>query len=475
MIAPEEGAEPKGTWSPPNVDGAKRKPSDGERRTDVGNARRIARMYGDRMRHTGAVGWHVWNGKRWEPDDTGEPLRLAIRSAVSMLDEVKEMGTSENAQDWSKWAIRSQAKNRIDAALGLAAADEGIAVRRVAFDADPWTLNVENGTLDLKTTVLRPHRKEDLLSKVCAAAYEDEASCPLWLSFLEKFLPDPEVRAYVRRYLGSWLTGDTGDQALVIFHGPGGNGKSTLVETVTRILGDYFVGTPFSTLTMNRDRGQATNDLAALAGARAVVAVEPPEGTILNTATVKQLTGGDTITARHLYREFFSFVPQFKLLLVTNHKPQVTETTHAIWRRVHLVPFLVTIREDERDEGFKARLWEERNGILKWLVEGCCEWQLRGILPPAAVVAATEQYQREEDSFGAFVEECCVLGVQDTKVRAGLLLTAYNQWSKANGNDPVSSKMLSRKLASRGLESRKSDGCVFWLKIGLRDTPGQGG
>lgn len=450
-------------------------PVERELRTELGNARRIVRMHGDRLRHTGAVGWLAWDGRRWRPDDTAEAMRYAKKAVVSMLDEAKALGASEEAESLAKWAIKSQKQSVIAASLSLAQSEPSVAVRRSDFDRDPWLLNAENGTVDLRTKALRAHEMADLLTKCCGAPYDATAHSPLWDQFLEKFLPDADVRGFFKRYMGSCLSGDASDQALVILFGPGGNGKSTAIETVTRVMGDYFAGTPFSTLTMSRDRGQATNDLAALAGARFVVASEPPEGASLNTSTVKTLTGGDTITARHLYKEFFSFVPQFKLALVTNHKPQISESTHAIWRRVFLVPFSVTVTDDERDENFKARLWGERNGVLRWMVDGSVEHQTVGLSPPATITVATEEYRKEEDSFGAFLDECCILGVFNSQLRSSTLLTAYNDWCKDNGFDKVSVKWLSGKLHEKGLTKRKSGGVMWWQKIALVQQPTQGG
>jgi putative DNA primase/helicase len=306
--------------------------------TELGNARRIVRIHGEDLRFTGAVGWYAWDGKRWMADDTAEATRRAKHAVVSLLDDAKALGSTEKADQTAAWAIKSQKRSIIEASLALASTEPKVILRRTDFDRNPWLLNVENGTIDLRTGVLSPHDKKNLITRFCPVTYDPKAYSPRWAEFLERVLPDVAVREFFQRYLGSCLTGDASDQALVILYGPGANGKSTAIETVTRIMGDYFVGTPFSTLTMSRDRGQATNDLASLAGARYVVAAEPPEGASLNSSTVKILTGGDTITARHLYREFFSFQPEFKLSLVTNHRPKIEESTHAIWRRVHSHP-----------------------------------------------------------------------------------------------------------------------------------------
>lgn len=439
-----------------------------ELRTELGNARRIVRLHGKDMRYSAARGWVIWDGKRWKPDDTGEADRRSQAAIVSMLDDAKTMGASEDAESLVKWAIKSQKAGVIEASLRLARTQAAVALTPAAFDRHPYLLNVENGTLDLRTGEIRAHRQEDLITKLCPVKYDPAAFSPLWQQTVEKFLPDPEIRSFVQRYLGSCLTGDPSDQAFAVFCGGGGNGKTTILETATRILGDYFVGTPFSTLTAKRDQSGSTADLASLAGARFVLAAEPPERITLNASTVKYLTGGDTITARLLYRDFFSFVPEFKLALMTNYRPNIEENSHAIWRRVHLVPFGVRIPDSDRIEGFKERIWEEgREGAFRWLVEGCMEWQTERLNPPDAIRAANAEYRSEEDEFGSFIEEKTA-EIAGSVTRASALVSAYNKWAKENGADGMSAKALAGKLRQRGLRNRKSDGVMVWVGIALR-------
>lgn len=445
-----------------------------ERMTELGNARRIVRLFGDRLRYSGAYGWMVWDEKRWKTDDTEEASRLVSKALTSLYDELPSIHDADEHKKAAAWAFRCQASRTHLNSMAMTKFQPEISVRGSDFDTDPWAMNVENGTIDLRTGRLRPHNPADNLTKLAPVVYEPAAHSPLWESFLERFLPDVGSRGFLKRYLGSCLTGDASDQALVILYGPGGNGKSTAMETVQRILGDYFVGTPFSTLTVDRSKGKsATNDLAALSSARLVVASEPPEGVALETSTVKALTGGDTITCRFLYKEQFSYIPQFKVALVTNHRPQITEATHAIWRRVHLVPFSVKITEAERDETFKDRLWEERAGILRWLVDGCLEWQTEGLNPPPSVRSATEEYRREEDSFGAFLDERCDQNV-NAVTKAAAILTAFNKWAKDNGLPLLNVKSLAGRLREKGLTNFKSDGIACWRGLIIRPTQEDG-
>lgn len=454
--------------APAEAVSAQAKEPERELRTELGNARRIVRLHGKDMRYSAARGWVIWDGKRWKPDDTGEADRRSQSAIVSMLDEAKTMGASEDAESLVKWAIKSQKAGVIEASLRLARTQAAVAVTPAAFDRHPYLLNVENGTLDLRTGAIREHRQEDLITKLCPVKYDASAFSPLWQQTVERFLPDPEIRSFVQRYLGSCLTGDPSDQAFAVFCGGGGNGKTTILETATRLLGDYYVGTPFSTLTAKRDQSGSTADLASLAGARFVLAAEPPERITLNASTVKYLTGGDTITARLLYRDFFSFVPEFKLALMTNYRPNIEENSHAIWRRVHLVPFDVRISDNERVEGFKERIWEEgREGAFRWLVEGCMQWQTERLSPPDAIRAANAEYRSEEDEFGSFLEEKTA-EIAGSVTRASALVSAYNKWAKENGADGMSAKALAGKLRQRGLRNRKSHGVTVWVGIAMR-------
>jgi len=436
--------------------------------TDMGNARRLARRHGDALRHTLADGWLSWDGRHWLRDDLGLVMRRAKETVRAIFDEAKS--ALADAPELAKWAVTSQKRERLLAMVELAKSEPEIAARPEDFDRSEWLFNVLNGTLDLTTGLLRPHRREDLVTKLARVNYDPDAKAPIFDRFLLRILPDPEVRAYLQRRSGSCLSGNADDQSLDIAYGRGRNGKSTYYETIAGLLGEYAAATPFSTFTSKRDENAASPDLADLAGARLVIASEPALGVRLNTGTVKQLTGGDTIRARRLYKEHFSFVPQFKLVLIANHKPRIDETTYAIWERVNLLPFTVQIPKGERDRGLKAKLANERPGILAWLVRGCMQWRERGLRPPEAVQAATDEYRTEEDAFGEFVALRCVLG-PPYQAKAGYLLEAYTAWSRANGEEGLTAKSLALKLKDMGLAVHKRNGVKWWKGIGLREEP----
>jgi putative DNA primase/helicase len=338
-----------------------------------------------------------------------------------------------------------------------------------ALDADPWLLNVANGTIDLRTGELRAHRREDLLTRLAPVEYDPDAQAPCWAAFLERiFAGDGELIGFLRRAVGYSLTGQTGEQVFFILHGTGANGKSTLLEALGAMLGDYGAKTPTETLLIKRSAG-ISNDVARLRGARLVTAVEAEDGQRLAESLVKQLTGGDTITARFLYQEAFEFAPTFKLWLATNHKPTIRGTDYAIWRRIRLIPFAVTIPEKEQDRTLPDKLKAELPGILAWAVRGCLEWQREGLGLPEAVKAATAAYQVEQDTLAAWLDACCILSPTAT-ARAGQLYKNYRAWAEENGERPMTGHKFGRTLTERGFDKYKDRAGWAYVGLGVADS-----
>lgn len=422
--------------------------------TDLGNAQRFAAEYAVRTRHVyERRRWIVWDGNRWREDSDGEPRRAAKAVAQSLLAEASTLSGEEQKRAVAH-AMRSQSEPRLRAALELARTEPEIVLRAEQLDADPMLLSVANGTLELDTGRLRPTDPDDLLTVGAEVAYDPEAGCPRWLRFLDEvFGGDAELVGFVRRLCGYCLTGDTREHVLAVLHGAGCNGKSTFIATLRRLLGAHAVAAAFETFMRQRDRGPR-NDLARLHRARLVTAAESGEGRRLDEATVKEITGGDAIAARFLYGEHFEFTPQFKLLLVTNHRPKVDGDDDAIWRRLRLVPFEQSF-EGREDRDLVDKLEAELPGILAWAVAGCLEWQRDGLGTAGAVTRATAEYRQDEDVLGAFLEERCELGGETATTE---LRDAYERFCEDLGEKPLAANMLGRRLGRRGIRRQQRAG-----------------
>jgi putative DNA primase/helicase len=440
--------------------------------TDLGNAERLAARHGDDLRYVPQLGWHVWDGRRWRPDGDGEVHRRAKQVARAVAHDAVELDDADARKRQLAWAMRSEQHPKLQAMVAVAETDASLVVAVDELDRDRYALNVRNGTLDLQASRLHPHRRSLHITKLAPVDYQPGRPAPIWQRFLETiFAGDAELISFVQRALGYSLTGATDEQVLFLLHGRGANGKSTFVETVRALLGDYAQQAPAEMLMQSRSsRGSASPDLARLPGARFVAAVETGEGRRLDEPLVKQLTGGDRIAARRLYRDVFEFAPTHKLWLATNHLPQIGGTDDAIWRRIRLIPFAVTIPEADRDTKLPGKLRAELPGILAWAVEGCSRYLADGLLPPDTVQAATSGYRADMDELGAFLDECCYLG-DDGQAGAAELLTLYGYWAQANSATPITSAQLSRSLVERGFQRHRLSGGVVYrgLAIATRD------
>ena len=444
--------------------------ADGFRLSDVGNAQRLVARHGGDLRFVHAWRrWFVWDGRRWALDETGEPVRRMVETIRHLAAAAAATDDPEVRKALLKHALRSEQEPRVRAALSLAESAAGVPVLTAELDGDPFLLNVENGTIDLRTGELREHSRDDLNTKLAPVVYDPAARAPLFETFLERVLPDAELRRFVLALLGYSLTGDTSEQVLPIFYGTGSNGKSTLVETVRAMLGDYGQQAPASTF-LERRGDTVRNDVARLRGARFVAATETGEGRRLDEALVKQLTGGDTITARFLHAEYFEFRPQFTPVIVTNHKPAVRGTDDAIWRRIRLVPFNVRIPDSDRDPHLQAKLRGELPGILALAVKACLDWQQHGLPAAAAVTDATDEYRSDSDLVGRFLDDCCVVGA-GVKAKAGDLYNRLDYWCEANGEHRPTAKAFGSRLAERGFAATRSGTARWWAGVGIRHEP----
>lgn len=439
-------------------------PPPGEHKLDdIGNGERLAIRYGARLRYVFEWGWLSWTGKTWQPD-RGEVAALAKATARAIYAEVAACEDDRQRAEILKHARSTAYKSRQDAMVSMAQSEPGIPARPSDFDQDPWLLNCANGILDLRTGELQPHDPAKMLTKIAGAEYDPEVGCPTWTRFLDRiFEGDQDLIGFIRRAVGYSLTGNTGDQVLFFLYGTGANGKTTFTDAIQALLGDYCTKTPTDTLMTKYSETGIPNDLARLAGARTVIAAELAEGKRLNESLVKDLTGGDRITARYLHREFFEFKPIFKLWMYGNHKPTIRGTDEAIWRRIKLIPFNVTIPEPERDSELGAKLRAELPGILNWALDGCLEWQRSKLQTPSQVDMATSKYRGEQDVLARFLEECCIT-TPEAVVTAGELHTAYRDWG-----GELNQRRFSQALTERGYttEKRDSRGRAIYRGLGL--------
>lgn len=430
--------------------------------TDLGNSERLVIGHGDDVRHIQTVRrWLVWDGTRWKTDENGE-LRRRARSAVrAILLEAAAMDDQKLRSELIAHQIRSESEHSIKAMMSLAEIDEKIAKRLGDFDADCLLLNVKNGTVDLRTGELQPHSRDDLITKLAPVEFDRDATAPMWEKFLYEIMDgDMERVQFLQRALGYSLTGDTSEHCFFLLFGIGANGKSTMLETCRFLLGDYAAQADFSTFLASKG-GAIRNDLARLAGARFVSAAESDAGKRLAESVIKALTGGDTIAARYLYSEYFEFRPQFKLYLATNHKPKIVGTTEAMWRRVKLIPFNVTIPPEKRDHHLIEKLKAEASGILNWCLAGLRDWQADGLAEPAAVLDATSDYRGHEDVLAHFLDARCNIG--DTlQCRAGELYETYKKWTEETGEFQMTDRDFKPAIEARGFKWRKTMKGAVW-------------
>lgn len=435
--------------------------------TDLENARRFANGHKKDLRYVAkSRQWLVWDGKRWRSDDTGEVQRRAKDTVRALYRAAAAVDDPDKRRQRVRYAAAAQSANRIAGMIQLATSEPGIPLTPDQLDTDPWLLNVENGTLDLRTGELRNHQREDLITKIAPVVYDPNAACPRWEAFLDRIMAEnADLIRYLQRIFGYALTGDTREQCFFILYGIGANGKTTMTTAVAKTVGGYAQHTPTETLLVKRN-DTIPNDVARLHGSRLVTAAEAECGRQLAEALVKQLTGGDKMAARFLHGEFFEFTPTFKIFLAVNQKPAIRGTDHAIWRRVRLIPFEVTIPDSEQDKTLPGKLEAEKAGILRWAVEGCLAWQKEGLEPPKAVTEATADYRDEMDTVGAFIDECCTRdpGAETTAKR---LYDRYSEWCIDHAEKAMSKADFGARLAEKGFAPGRTRTGRFWRGLSV--------
>jgi putative DNA primase/helicase len=440
--------------------------------TDAGNSELFAHLYGENVRFDHPRGqWFIFNGTIWVKDKDRRVWRLAKAAARVRLKNAATIDfDSEEVTGEYKWARSSESTTKIKYTLEQAKATKPISDTGEDWDANAYLFAAKNGVINLRNGRLRPGRPEDRITLQSPIEYDPSAKCPRWERFVDEiFASDRELISFMQRSIGYTLTGDTSEQCLFLNHGSGANGKSTLLNMISYIQGPHGMTLPFSSFESKRNPGDATNDIAALPGKRFVTCSEINESQALNEARIKRLTGGEDMSARLLFKEYFDFRPVAKFWLAFNHKPVVRDDSHGFWRRIHFIPFTVCFDGAKKDKHLEEALRREAPGILAWAVRGCLEWQrMGGLRPPTSVTVSTEEYRAENDIMGAFLDDRCVLGV-DQWASSADLYSAYRNWADLRGDGA--------KLTQQAFTARlsKMGGVKGGERVGKDRTRGYGG
>jgi putative DNA primase/helicase len=445
-------------WEPAPLEQASEQPPEGRLLIpycDESLTLAFSARHADDLRYCETFGaWFEWDAGQWRQDITRSVFSLARR--LCRHKSAEALATIQNERTAAKIASLVASAKTVAAIVNLARADARHATAPDDWDADPWALNTPDGIVDLRTGQTRPHDRTALCSKMTAVAPADPA-CPRWQRFLDQVTAgDQDLQRFLRRIAGYGLTGSTREHALFFFYGTGANGKGTFLNTLTAILGDYAKVAGMDTFTESHTDRHPT-ELAMLRGARIVAAQETEEGRRWAESRIKALTGGDPITARFMRQDFFTYTPQFKLLIAGNHKPGLRNIDEAIRRRFHLLPFTVRIPPEQRDPNLFDKLKEEWPAILGWALQGCLEWQAEGLNPPAAVIEATAEYFDDEDSFGRWLAECCVRDAMAHETTRDLY-AAWTAWAERSGMSAGSEPKFRGALKARGFVSKREPG-----------------
>ena len=427
--------------------------------------------------------WRTWDGRRWAVDSALKVHRLAAETVRTIRQEAAAAPAGNG--EWKDlgallfgWAVKSESRDRLAAMLEVAKSQPGIAVATDDLDVDPWLLNCANGTLDLRTGELRPHDRADLLTKLAPVEYRPGAHDERWEKFLNDASGgDSDLTAFLQSACGYTLTGDTSEEKLFLVYGPTAGGKSTFIEALRAALGDYAKTVQADILAKAKtpNAGRATPELAALRGVRLAAGSEMEQGRELAEALAKNLTGGDTLSARFLFSNDFDFCPTHKLWLGLNHCPKVSADDDAVWRRILRIGFEHTVPPERRDKTLKPYLRNPAGGgpaVLAWAVEGCLRWQRDGLAAPDAVLRSTTAYRQESDPLAAFIEDCLTFTEGDTWTAWAEIWAAYCEHATDNGTGEryrVAPKRLQDRLRARGCVSDRRHAGRGWIGVYLRE------
>lgn len=440
---------------------------------DTGNAERFLDVFGElsRFSYVNKV-WYFYNGKNWEIDNGGV-VRKWIDLTVDLLKKEPVIVPEGTSDDDKKKFTEAKAKfvrrsrNNAGKEAMMRELKHNIAVLPEEFDKDDMLLNTQNGYIDLSNGIIVDHDIQKMFTRISNVEYTDKTDCPRWELFLEQvFDNDTELIKYVQKAVGYSLTASIKEQVMFFLYGNGRNGKSVFLDIVSELMGSYGMSMQADSLMVKRGGSSGHNeDIARLDGARFVTSSEPNEGVRLDEGLIKQLTGGDPVSASFKGGHVFDYKPQYKLWVATNHKPIIRGNDDGIWRRLPLIPFTVQIPIDKVDKNLSSKLRLELPGILNWAVEGCLMWQREGLTPPATIQKATMDYRKEMDVIGSFIEECCEVG-SGLKISATEVYKVYDKWAREMNEHNFSQTQFGKKMSDRFERKRTKQGnCYFGVTI----------
>jgi len=428
--------------------------------TDTGNAARFGNRHKGQVIYVSGRGWMIWDDLRWLRDRVAKIMELAKQLARDIYQEAETLDDDAVRVAVAKHARSSQQAPRLKATLELAQSLPELVTEAHLLDSHDMLLGVANGVVNLKTGKLQAARREDLMTNHSPVAHDATAQCPQFTAFIDQVTGgDKTLAQYLQRVVGYSLTGLTVEQCLLFLYGNGANGKSTFLNLVRELLGTELASqTPSETLMARRST--STNDIARLQGVRVVIANEIEDGSLLAESLVKQMTGGEALTAKFHYLEYFEFTPKFKLFIAGNHKPMIRGRDNGIWRRIRLIPFEVTIPPEKRDRHLQEKLHAELPGILNWAIKGCLDWQESGLAAPKVVTNAVDSYREEMDVIGQWMQDCCMVAA-NLECKAGDAYQSYKIWAEQNGYKPMAAGTFSRDFKCRFKKVERSSGNYF--------------
>jgi putative DNA primase/helicase len=450
---PESQLDPH--WEP--------QPEPEQHRGHLRMAERVIREQGNDLRHVHGIGWHVWDGSRWAEDEDDEPTRRVIATIKSALAEMPDLAIKDR-KDLMSDINKAESAAGISGVLSITGSLLPVSVSHKRMDVDPGLFNTPSGTVNLRTSEVVQHRRDDHITKVSAADIGDQDD-EVWMAFLERVLPDEDVRLFVQRLIGYSMLGEVQEHVMPIFTGTGANGKGTIRDAIMHAFGDYAAEIDPEMLMESKHVRHGTFKMQ-LRGRRLVFCSETERGRRFAEATMKRLVGGDPIEANRMHKDPITFMPSHTLVMLTNFLPQVSGDDPAVWRRILVVPFDVVIPPEERDGELPRRLKDAAPAVLRWAFQGWQEYQRIGLAPPEAVRARTEEYRAESDALGTFIGESCVENAS-AHVKARELFTKYEQWCQATHERALSEKEFAKSMSSRGHEKARTAFGQVYRGIGL--------